>query len=116
MRLLNRQKNKIFFKNLMATQDAINEDGLRTGEKETVYSDFKVAYVSISIAKSLDSFEPFGTSLNYDYTMYCDDMNCEIDENTLIWLNNSVEEKHDLIVLRKAKSLNHIIYAVRRID
>ena len=53
----------------MATQDAVNEDGLRTGEKETVYSDFKVAYVSISIAKSLDSFEPFGTALNYDYTM-----------------------------------------------
>ena len=83
----------------MATQDAVNEDGLRTGEKETIYSDFKVAYVSISIAKSLDSFEPFGTSLNYDYTMYCDDMNCEIDENTLIWLNNSVEEKHDHIVI-----------------
>ena len=116
MRLLNRQKNKIHYKTLFTTQDAVNEDGLRTGEKETEYSDFKEAYVSISIAKSLDSFEPFGTSLNYDYTMYTDDMNCEIDENTKIWLYNSIENSHDLVVLRKAKSLNHIIYAVRRID
>ena len=116
MRLLNRQKQKIKFKNLIGTQPILNEDGLRTGSKERTYTDFKDASVSISITKSQDSFEPFGTSLNYDFTMYTDDMNCEIDENSILWINNSTEQEHDHIVLRKAKSLNHIIDAIRRVD
>ena len=62
MRLLNRQKQKIKFKNLVGTQPILNEDGLRTGSKEQVYTDFKDTNVSISITKSQDSFEPFGTT------------------------------------------------------
>ena len=116
MRLLERSKKKIYYKTYVETKEIVDENGYLTGEKEDIYSDFKEEKVSISVTKSQDSFEPFGTSLVYDHTMYSDNLNCEIDEHSILWIDNPLENSNNYIVVKKATSLNHLIYAIRKID
>ena len=49
--------------------------------------------------------------------MITDDMDCPIEESSILWIDNlDTEKPHDYIVRKVAKGLNSIMYAVRKVN
>lgn len=123
----------------------IDERGNETGEPILTYEDPVTMYANISPATGQSNTEQFGNLENYDKVIVTDDLNCPIDENSVLFIDKEPEftnvvtheyvtttnngqttsawvEKtvsvpaHDYIVRRVAKSLNHISIALRRVE
>ena len=96
--------------------------GEYTGEYETTYASPVYAYMNVSAAKGSAEYEPFGIDTAYTKIMVTDDVNCPINEQTILWIGNvsSLETDpttpNDYIVVRVAKSLNHIAYAIKEVS
>ena len=49
--------------------------------------------------------------------MITDDMDCPIDERSILWIDSlDTSQPHDYIVRKVAKGLNSIMYAVRKVN
>ena len=68
-------------------------------------------------SQGMAELDPYGISTAYTHRVVTHDMNCPIDEETLIWIRKTpTEGAHNFKVVRKATSLNHIIYYVKEVD
>lgn len=122
----------------------IDEDGNETGEIVPHYEEDVAMSANISPASGQAQTEQFGSLENYDRVIITRDMDCPIDENTVLFIDkepeysvllthkiiegnalyadDEVEEveyelpKYDYIVKRVAKSLNNISIAVRKVE
>lgn len=113
MRTLKRNQQTIKYALYLGREEII-EDGYRTGQYRNAYTEPIEMKAYVTANKGEAQTEAFGTDLNYTRTIYTDDINCPIDENSIIWVNGN--EMYDHIVVRKAKSLNSIAYAIKEID
>lgn len=117
MKLLKRnKKTEIYYALYQGEVDCVDEDGFMTGEKTVTYSEPKKMKVNASPSTGATSVEQFGTLTDYDKVLMTDDMNCPIDENSIIWLETQPSEEHNYKVKKIAKSLNSIAYAVKKVD
>ncbi len=80
-------------------------------------------YANISAAKGISDSEVFGVSLDYTKTISTSDMTLPILETSLIWFetepkynaDGSVDEASaDYSVVAVAKSLNNVVYAIKK--
>ena len=122
----------------------LDEYGNETGESIVTYSAPVQMLASISPATGQSNTEQFGNLDNYDKVIVTTDMDCPIDENSVLFIDkvpddtqvtthtvtgsnalygsdlivsDSVEvPKYDYIVRRVAKSLNVISIAVRKVN
>lgn len=113
MRTLKRNQQTIKYALYLGREEII-EDGYRTGQYRNSYSDPVTMKAYVTANKGEAQAEAFGTSLNYSRILYTDDVNCPIDENSILWINGKAIQ--DYVVVRKAKSLNSIAYAIKEID
>lgn len=117
MKLLKRnKKTEIYYALYQGEVDCVDEDGFMTGEKTVTYSEPKMMKVNASPSTGATSVEQFGTLSDYDKVLMTDDINCPIDENSIIWLETQPSEEHNYKVKKIAKSLNSIAYAVKKVD
>ena len=104
------------------TEPITDEYGNERGENRVLYYDSVLAYANISPASGYAQTEQFGNLDNYDKVIVTHDMNCPIDENSVLFVDKEPEytvagdPMFDYTVRRKAVSLNHIAYAVRKVD
>ena len=123
----------------------VDEYGNETGEPIITYSSPVTMYANISPATGQSNTEQFGNLENYDKVIVTDDLNCPIDENSVLFIEKEPEftnvvtyeyvttesngqtvttlepvqisvPVHDYIVRRVAKSLNSISIAIRRVE
>ena len=95
----------------------IDENGFYTGEVSVSYAD-PVLYTkgNVSPATGQSSVEQFGTLENYDKVIVTADMQCPVDENTVLWIDEKNPNKpYDYVVKRIAKSKNGISIAVSKV-
>ena len=106
-----------------------------------VYSDPSPIRINVSAAQGRLETRQFGQMENYDRTLITDDLDCPIDESSILWIDNldttnvtwimledltwgDIEGKswevltipHDYVVTKVARSLNVIQYAVRKVS
>lgn len=121
-----------------------DSEGRLVGERRPVYGNAIEMWANISPASGSAQTEQFGNLDSYDKVIVACDMNCPIDENTVLFIdsvpsyavvtdysytpsdtvlgNDDVSEvtyrvpKYDYIVRRVAKSLNSISIAVRKVE
>lgn len=123
----------------------IDENGNETGERILQYADEVQMNANISPASGQSQAEMFGGLEDYDKVIVTTDMSCQIDENSVLFLDkdpewsevktyeieetdsealyadNTLVEKtyrvpvYDYIVKRVAKGLNSISIAVRKV-
>ena len=119
----------------------VNENGKKTGERIPVYKEPVKMLANISHATGQSSTEIFGNLENYDKVIVTTDMNCPIDENSVLFIDKDVEfteartyqesetvlgaatdgietveiPAYDYVVRRVAKSINSISIAVRKV-
>lgn len=122
----------------------IDENGHETGEIVPHYEEAVAFYANVSPASGQAQTEMFGGLDSYDKVIMTSDMDCPIDENTVLFIDKEPEysdllthkiiegnalyaddevaeveyelPKYDYIVKRVAKSLNNISIAVRKVE
>lgn len=123
MRALERNKQTIYYALYEGVSDVVDLHGYKTCEKETTYSNPVKMRLNVSAARGNADVEQFGINDNYTKTLTTDVMDCPIDTDSILWIGISPDSngesgsiKHNYKVLRVAKSLNSIIYAVAEVN
>ena len=145
MRLLARNKQTLWFANPSSSTWVMDANGLKTGEKTFVYGTPKSAKMSIAISSGANNLgsqgmaelERYGIATGYTHRATTEDMNCEMREESIVWLGVPHERvvetqqmvngemqtitttellPHNFQIVRKAKSLNHLIYYLKEVD
>ena len=120
MRTLSRNKQKFWYCLYSGVETVTDANGNETG-KNTTYSAPKQMCANISPAAGRVQTEQFGNLANYDKVIVTTDMNCPIDENTVLFIDKVPEYRgstplYDYIVRRVSKSINSITIAVRKVN
>lgn len=145
MRVLARNKKDIWYANPVATSYVTDNNGLKTGEKEITYGTPVKEKMSMAISsgannlgsQGIASLEPFGIVTGYTARAVTEDLNCPMSEESHVWYgieptrtmtvtktvngetvteNVEVPVPHNYTVVRKATSLNHLIYYLKEVD
>lgn len=145
MRTLNRNKQKFTYcLSEGEGLELVDENDNRTGEKAVGYLSGVEMYANISPATGIAKTEIFGDLTDYDKVIVTDDVNCPINEETVLFIDKEPEyitrdvryvvgfslggvyremyitvqlslPIYDYIVKRVAKSLNSVSIAVSKV-
>lgn len=145
MRVLSRNKQDIWYANPTGMTYKTDANGLKTGEKEITYGSAVKERMSMAISSGANNLgsqgiaeiEPYGIVTGYTHRAVTYDMNCPIAEESRIWfgvlpteevqvqqtvngqtttVTQTVAVPHNFEVVRRAESLNHIIYYLKEVD
>ena len=126
MHTQNRNKQDLWYSLKIRTEEVRDEQtGLLTGEHRVIYSEPVETRMSMSISSGANNLgsqgmvtlDPYGITTAYTHRMVTHDMNCPINEESLIWIGRTpTDGAHNFKVVRVARSLNHIIYYVKEVD
>jgi hypothetical protein len=122
MKLLKRNLSTIHYCLYERSEPILDDDGNETGEDKITYSEPVEFECSVSAATGYSATEMFGNLENYDKTLITDDMQCPIDEHSVLFVDKEPEfdtdgrPLYDYIVRRVAKSINNISFAIRKVD
>ena len=121
MRTLLRNQTTFYYALYQGKEEILDDDGYKTGEQRVKYSDWVSCSGNISASKGEAQVELFGISEQYDKTIVMDDINCPIDETTVLCIDIAPANRkdgtpiYDYIVKKKAKSLNFVSYAISKV-
>lgn len=145
MRILERNKKELWYANRLSDSYVTDNNGLKTGEKEQTYGTPTKVRMSMAISsgannlgsQGIASLEPYGIVTGYTARAVTEDMNCPMEEQSRIWFgilpthtetrtrtvngetvteNVEVPNPYNYTVVRKAVSLNHLIYYLKEVD
>lgn len=119
MRSLEINKVKIYYANPLTDEPepVYDEWGNETGEFHIPYGEPKSLKINVSSARGEITTRQFGESEDYDKVMTTHLTNLDIDNGTILWIDNlNTNEPHDYITKKVAKSLNGTSYAIRKVD
>lgn len=120
MRIMERNKTAFYYCLYAGETQNLDENGYETGEKTVKYSPAVKIRANISPATGSAQVEQFGNLASYDKVIVTDDVNCPIDENTVLFIDSAPTYKdglpqYDYTVWRVARSLNSVSIAVRKV-
>lgn len=117
MQCLDINKQPLYYATLLGKEERVDSDGNYTGEYDLTYSDPVQVWMNISAARGAADFGFFGISLQYSKTMVTDDMECPINNDTVLWIDaDPTTDKYNYVVKRVGKSLNYISYAIDEVS
>ena len=122
MKTLKRNCRTFYYALYTASTEVTETGGNYTGERTKTYGSQVAMKANISPARGAADMEIFGKDLDYTRTICTDDVNCPINEQTILWIDTppcdhlGVPYPHNYIVTQIAKSLNNIVYAIRKVN
>lgn len=106
----------IFFKNLLGEEEILDEYGNPTGSWLPIYSELKSALLSVSPNKGSSEVEQFGSFADYDRTATTAETDCEIDEDSVLWVDGAdTDGPFNYKVKLVAKWKNSVQYAIKKV-
>lgn len=114
MKSLARNKQTIYYALYQGKTEAVDSNGLRTGQYKPTYAGPVPYKINVSAAKGSAMVEMFGIDTAYSKKMTTNDMSCPITESTVLWIDKAPGETFDpnYRVVSVAKSINSITYAI----
>jgi len=121
----------IWYSNLVRGEKVpiLDEHGLKTGDFMMKYTDPVPIDVALSesiglnnlTAQGVAELRSYGVTTNYTHRMITDDMDCPIDEESIIWHerdpgDNPYDVPYNFKVVRASKTLNYKMYYLRLVD
>lgn len=107
----------VFFKNLLGTEEIVDEYGNPTGSWLPIYSELKSAMLCVSPNKGSSEVEQFGSLEDYDRTMTTADITCDIDEDAVLWVDGAdTDGPYNYIVKLVAPWKNSVSFAIKRVE
>lgn len=124
-------KTTIWYSNLIRgeTEPILDRHGLKTGDYRQKYTPpvalWAVLSESIGLnnltAQGVADLKPYGVVTNYTHRMITEDMDCPMDEESIIWNgtnpgDNPYDVPYNFKVVRVSKTLNYKMYYLRQVD
>lgn len=106
---------------ILASEEAVvDDDGYETGEHKLIYEPARTLKCNVGTATGEMVLALFGVTDPYDKIIMTDKMDVPIDETTVLFIDKEPEYDdgeplYDHIVRRCGKTLNHRIFAVRKV-
>lgn len=145
MHILSRNKQVLYYANPTSYDYAVDDNGLKTGGKKITYQEPVKVRMSMAISSGANNLgsqgianvEPYGITTGYTHRAVTEDLNCPMGEESRVWygipitrtvtetrvvngqsvtVETVVTAPHNFEVIRKAKSLNHLIYYLKEVD
>lgn len=129
MRILSRNKQDIWYCNPAGSEYVVDRNGLKTGERHIIYGTPTKARMSMSISsgannlgsQGMANLEAYGIETGYTHRAVTEDMSCGMGEESIVWFGktpgaNWDDVPHNFKVVRKATSLNHLIFYLKESD
>ena len=117
MQNLRRNQSIVYYKNYVKNVEIIDEYGNVTGSYDKEYGDLKRISISVSGNIGTSEYQTFGRSLDYDRTLTTADMSCDIDENSILWLDGADTSKpHNYVVKKRSATINQIQFVVKQVN
>lgn len=114
MRLVKRNLKQIKYSLYVGQQPIYDDEGYETGETTVAYAEPISMKANVSPASGYVQNTMFGNLVGYDKIVITDNMNCPIDENTVLYIDGATNEPN-YVVKKVAKTLNHIAYAISEV-
>lgn len=121
MKTMERNKTAFWYMTYADRVPVTDEYGNEIGELVT-YNEPVMLRANISPATGSSQVEQFGSLAGYDKVIVTDDVNCPIDENSVLFIDKAVKftddgkPLYDYTVKRVARSLNSVSYAVTKVS
>jgi len=114
MRTLKRNQQPVYYALYEGKTNSVDQYGDPTGEPVVTYSTPTLIMCNVSPSRGTADAELFGINLEYSKTLCIEDVNCPIQEDSILWIGRTPENEtpHNYIVKAVARSLNHVVYAV----
>lgn len=124
MKTLKRNHQTLYYSLYQGFTEVVDSDGYYTGEKIVSYSTPVKMRANISTVKGDSTIQLFGNLEDYDRVIVTCNMDCPIDENSILWIEKTppehdgvmIPEDYDYIVQRVSKSLNLISIAIGKVN
>lgn len=122
VRCLRRNKKVFYYSNFIKKDSVKDDKGFDTGEFRLLYTEPKRVKGHVSAARGISRVEQFGSDLRYDKIIYLDKPKFPMDENSILFVDKKPEYDedenplNDYVVIKVARSLNSVAYAIRRIE
>lgn len=116
MQNLRENQQLIYYAQYVSSAET-TDDGKLTGERTKTYTTPKPYWIYVSPSKGETLSGPFGRNADYTNIMSTSDLDCPIDENTVLWIRKDPNSgAHNYRVTLKAIGLNSIRYAITKVD
>ncbi len=123
MKILNRNRVRIFYANYIDKVPVTDENGYQTGEYRIVYSNPVEVGGNVSSARGEVVTRQFGDDESYDRVIVMDDPNVPITKSSVLWIetmptikpDGATDTPYDYIVKQVAPSLNSVSIAVSKV-
>ena len=107
----------VFYKLYEGQEEILDEFGNPTGSYLPIYSDLKSAMLCVSPNKGSSEVEQFGSLEDYDRTATTADTSCEIDEDSVLWVDGAdTDGPYNYIVKLRAVWKNSVQLAIKRVE
>lgn len=145
MRILWRNKEFLYYANPASESYVTDTNGYKTGEKTITYGTPTKVRMSMAISSGANNLgsqgmaelERYGIATGYTHRAVTDDMDCQMGEESHIWYKinptrtvtvtrtvngvsvteqTEVPVPYNFVVVRKAQSLNHLIFYLKEVD
>ena len=127
MKCLVRNKQTLYYRLWEGMQETVDEDRNIVETNVPLYSDPVKIRANVSVAEGQrfvesTSTQMFGLAIDYDKVIVLDDVNCPIEESTVLYIDKSPYADdgsltaYDYRVTRISKSLNSVSIAVKKVD
>ncbi|MDD6566987.1 MAG: hypothetical protein PUF11_09435 [Parafannyhessea umbonata] len=122
MRLLARNRRKVWYCLYQGRNPILDADGDDTGEVAVTYSEPVALLANVTAASGDAAQEQFGVGIKYDKVLQVAGTSCPIDEHSLLFVDteppadfDAANVPADYAVTRVSKSLNSTSIAVSRV-
>lgn len=116
MRCMRRNMQNIYYALYAGKEEILDEHGNATATFNVMYSNPVRAKMNVSPAQGTTGIELFGKNTVYSKTMVTHNLGCPIDETSVVWIDRSPDMPHNYTVVGVAKSVNNIVYALKKTE
>lgn len=121
MRLLRKNQKTISYQNYIGKEPVVNKEGFETGEYEVKYTEKRTLKCTITPRSNTNTningntFPGYiGNLTSYEKIILTTDMETGINENTLLFIDQTTEPDYKVSALSKCKT--HMAFAVEKIQ
>lgn len=115
MRSMTRNKRPIYYALYLGYNDVTDSNGDLTGEKRITYTTPVLWEANYNPGGGTTVIAQFGTDESYTRIISTSDMNCPINEQSLLWIERSSDEAPNYKVTAVRRSINSIRYVCEQI-
>lgn len=124
-------KTTIWYSNVIKGENVpvLDKHGLMTGERVPKYTTPTPIRVALSesiglnnlTAQGVAELRAYGITTNYTHRMITEDMNCPINEESIVWHERDPGDDpyatpYNFRIVRVSKTLNYKMYYLRQVD